>query len=75
MKRAMFLVKSSKPIREMTNFQQYCAMTAQIDESLVDEHVSRFFTEDCDALVALMKADNEVIDAEFFYWFEGRENM
>jgi hypothetical protein len=63
------------PIRDMINFQAYCDMTVQIDESLVKPCTYRFYTEDCDSLVTLMKSDNEIIDAEFFYWFEDREYM
>jgi hypothetical protein len=75
MKRAMFLVRTVKPIREMTNFQTYSAMTVQIEESAAHINTYRFFTEDCDSLVALMKQDDEIIDAEFFYWFEGRKGV
>jgi hypothetical protein len=50
-------------------------MTAQIEEHLVKSCTYRFFTEDCDRLVAFMKQDDEIIDAEFFYWFSGKERV
>ena len=74
-RRAMFLVKSFKPIREMKNFDQYCALTALIEETVHRDLFYRFFTEDMDSLLVVIKSDEEIDTAEFFYWGEGREKM